>query len=1104
MARITLDLNQFKSSGIYTIEYDTSQSITLTTQTIRLVVGFSRVGPFNAPVYLQDTKTALQIYGPIDPFLERRGSYFHRALATCLKLGPVFGLALMPINNGQDPNFPTDNVDFRNFSIDIATANAPTSDYLYSAFFNKQKFWVPDSEAFTDVSNLTPINAGRLLGFVNLSQTPMSILVRKSSVTGFDITATNWYGVGNVPDYVRPFDYISDYFIDVIMVSGDWTNYAKLAIDPIFSQYFDQSGVIKNNLNAFLSSSYTTILGSFTGCILPDLVDGEGRNYFIETIINNNIATTGLLCSVNQDQLDDYINSVYKVDMVGHGLVNALLGGTQTSIDFLSYNLPIRTDYNFPAVSEFTTTTFTVEQFPNLTLNSTYLGGDNGIFNNVVVIDLTQADPTALATLQNDILVGSSVIVGTASGTPANCIVQSCVTSGTTLRISYSHPLKTAEPTQFSGVTPLSIVAPVGSTKGYITLPGNYTTGSSVLTAGDTVLFQKAGFRLYLTVFSVAYDSVTTHNTTVTFNELSFTGIDSTCTISAGCAVTIDLSAGLTFAFTPDKLILNSGVTPREYNAYQYSPLYEAIASGSVKIGDKIHVTEDEYLYVFATVDSENLPIYRVKVYQDPLLSTQIPAPAFGTTENSVGTASAGLNVISLAASINTDYPIISTNPTQTSIVVSAEVGQSIQVGNYLVSEIANQPGNYELTHVVSTQKFLNTATGVFQFTINTNEAIWINNGTVSMFAPIDDFANEYRFTLLNGFTLDAFHLPGTVDTEDAQLQKILGVLDPATSTIYSTLTSKEIIQFRYIVDTFDGGLNTGSVPKNILTQLAQARQKCMAIVNVPSIEKFIDSNDPLFTDAPDLSTGNVEPTLDTGYIVSGGNLTLGPSFLYTLPSVDDGSQYAGFFSPFLIARTNGKNTTVPPAAYVSNLFVKKFLNGTPYAIVAGTRRGVIDDPEIVGLEYEFLDSDRDNLEPFGINPIITRKKTGILVYGNQSAYQNITSALNSLHVRDLLITLEEGVEDILSNYVFEFNDASTRLQIKSIVETYLSNIQSDGGIYDFAVQMDSNNNTNAVIDANVGIIDITIEPAKGLQKIINRVTVTRTGGVSAGGFTSA
>ena len=97
-----------------------------------------------------------------------------------------------------------------------------------------------------------------------------------------------------------------------------------------------------------------------------------------------------------------------------------------------------------------------------------------------------------------------------------------------------------------------------------------------------------------------------------------------------------------------------------------------------------------------------------------------------------------------------------------------------------------------------------------------------------------------------------------------------------------------------------------------------------------------------------------------------------------------------------------------------------------------------------------------------------------------------------------------KAVEDILSNFMFEFNDASTRLQIKSIVDAYLDNVKSSGGVYEFATVMDESNNTPDIIDQNFAILDIGVEPVRGAQKFINRVTVLKTGGIASGGFTVA
>jgi hypothetical protein len=200
------------------------------------------------------------------------------------------------------------------------------------------------------------------------------------------------------------------------------------------------------------------------------------------------------------------------------------------------------------------------------------------------------------------------------------------------------------------------------------------------------------------------------------------------------------------------------------------------------------------------------------------------------------------------------------------------------------------------------------------------------------------------------------YHLPGGLHKQQ-QLEKILGVLDPINSNLTEMLSDKNIISFRYVVDTFDGGLAPMTYPKTYLTRLAKQRQKCLALMNMPSITEFIKSNDPRFTELP--TPEDPKPVLNTRYIADGGNLTLGPSYTFSLPDEFNGSKFAGYFSPYLIIRENGRNIKIPPAAHVSNLYVQKFINGTPFHIVAGEKRGMISEPKMTGLEYDYLFKDR-------------------------------------------------------------------------------------------------------------------------------------------------
>ena len=460
-----------------------------------------------------------------------------------------------------------------------------------------------------------------------------------------------------------------------------------------------------------------------------------------------------------------------------------------------------------------------------------------------------------------------------------------------------------------------------------------------------------------------------------------------------------------------------------------------------------------------------------------------------------------------LADSFSETFVVQSWNGTKSEVDINVADATGLEVGQYLVSYTTDDEGGdvYRLTKIIRKRKIFDEATSLFRFRYTVNQPILINNEfgvgnkTVTRYKNIDDFVTSYEFTGLSGFKLTSYHLPGDRTNKQSQMEKIYEVLE--NTNLFEALTSRDVIQFRYIVDTFDGGLQPNNYPKNILAKLAKERLKCLALLNPPSAKQFEASTDPRFTDEPDPVGGNPRPLLNTAYIATGGNQTLGPSFSYSLPDELNGAKHAAFFFPYLILRDGTKNLTVPPAAHVSNNFVLKFINGFPYSIVAGPRRGILSDSRLIGPEIDLSDGDRESLEPFGLNPIVKRARIGTMIYGNQTAYQKVPSALNNVHVRDLLITIEEGVEDILARYIFEFNDATTRLEIKSIVDTFLDGVRSAGGIYNFFTQMDDTNNPPEIIDQNKAIIDIAVEPARGIQVAISRITVTKTGGANASAF---
>ena len=1151
MAKIRLDLSQFKASGIYTVEYDASQSIVINTQTTRLVVGFSKKGPINAPVFCPDVKTARRIFGDIDRDLENKGSYFHRSLFTCLETGPCFALALMPLNNGQDISKPVDYDVYKSFSLSTSEAHGSTAAPLYSSYFNKERFYFPDTQYFlASVNGSTSPNIGKLFNVVNLGQTPYSVIVRKTGdLTGFNVTARDWFGVDNIPPYVKEFDYISDYFVNVDLVVGDWTNFDVLSVDPLFSTFFDSKGLKKDQLNAFLNSPLVTRYGSFQGCLIPDLVDSNGVNYAIDTIINTSIATTGLFVALDRNALADYDNtdttSAGRVDMIGHSLVNASLN----QIDFLSYKFIAREymDYSQNVINTVLNNTYTYDFGTSATVNlpgglgstgasysasvngytqndpskaayftSYYGSGNTGKFNNVLNIrkeSLSASQYTELSTLK----AGSSIAFEGAGGTQfatISSVNEVTIGSDIRLKLGISHPDK-----QFEGTTTGKNASVIAVGASYMVVGGNaaYTD----INIGDWIFCENTGVRYYFRVI----DSGLTGSNSQIFVDVTnseFGGSTNIANITTyytaywesipGVAGSlfdvIDIATSISelkVVYEPDKFnYVSVGGGQSYYTGYEFSPAYEAFNSGILTTGDKVYIAGPTPLYLSSSFgnDVDSIKTVTIKAYRDSGLTIGYTGSwTFSDIYESTGTTAVGdLRIYSLTGDFASSIGATGFNSTRTTCYVTSTEEALIQPGQYIVADPLNSgdPVDYILTRVLSKKK-ISTGTYNGYYQINVNQRMANYSGNIIRYKTIDQAAPGYQPTYLPGFKVTSFHTP---DGSDTQLAKILGMLDPANSGLSEGLSSRHIIAFRYIIDTFNGGLQTQSYPKNIVTKLALKRQKCMAIMNAPSIQKFIDSTDPRFTELP--TQTDPKPILQTRYIADGGNLSLSPSYTYSLPDEENGSKFSGWFSPFLVIKENNKNFTIPPAADVSNNFIRKFINGQPYSIVAGPRRGVLSNPLLTGLEYDFSDTDRGYIEPMGWNPIVFRRGVGYMIYGNQSAYQRTPSAFNNLHVRDLLITVEEAIEDILGNFIFEFNDASTRLQIKSMVDAYLDNVRSGGGIYAFATIMDESNNTPDIIDQNFAIIDVGIEPSRGAQKFINRITVLKTGGISSGGFTVA
>lgn len=383
------------------------------------------------------------------------------------------------------------------------------------------------------------------------------------------------------------------------------------------------------------------------------------------------------------------------------------------------------------------------------------------------------------------------------------------------------------------------------------------------------------------------------------------------------------------------------------------------------------------------------------------------------------------------------------------------------------------------------TYKYKFTCSDDVKFTEGNDE-----NYTINVHQPLHLAFTHIQPTMLKGLTITNRHRPGfnsegNYSIEDG-INKIYGMLmDPG---MVRGLKNRDMIAFRYIVDTMAGGLEAGLGGKKNLAELAREVGKCTALVNFPSVAEMRMSSDPLFCDAN--MQYSISKSFDTKYIPTGGNQDAFCSSPLTMPTKEEGADYIGVFSPFLKYRSGMQTIIIPPAAHVANAYNTKYTGGDPYATIANMN-GIINDSAILGVEYMYDDMDRDNLEPYGVNPIIMQDGK-VKIYGDRTGYQDIISDLNYLHVRELLNTIELECQEVLRKYVFKVNNALTRAEIVRRITPLLDEKLSSGALYTYNIVMDETNNTAEIINNSFGVIDIYVTCSKNMEKIVQRIIIEK------------
>ena len=427
-------------------------------------------------------------------------------------------------------------------------------------------------------------------------------------------------------------------------------------------------------------------------------------------------------------------------------------------------------------------------------------------------------------------------------------------------------------------------------------------------------------------------------------------------------------------------------------------------------------------------------------------------------------------------------------------ILVTANRYTEVKVGDFLLAyydESALQVGEAprKLTRILSKKAYSGDST-LAEITCDSRIATSSYNGDLqtTRYSSIENYATTYKGIAMKGFRVRLASLP---DGTESRQNSILNIVAKGTP-LFKAITNKEAIDFRYLIDSFGLGLTERS--KQQLVDICGERLDALGIINMPSMKSFKNSSSPSFV--------NAEGVLQLEFVAKGGDPESSPAFLYSFGD-GLGSTSVGYFLPYVTVDDNGRPVEVPPAAWVGTTYMRKHISNisgmTPWTIAAGVTNGRITN--IASTEMDFTSTDIEFINQAQMNPIVFKRNRGNVIETENTAQTLYRSALSYLHVREVLIELERELSRMLLDFQWKFNTPDIRSEIKLRADVICETYVSKNGLFNYFNKMDEENNTNEIIDNQIGVLDTYVEPIKGMGIIVNNITILRTGAISAGGF---
>ena len=183
-------------------------------------------------------------------------------------------------------------------------------------------------------------------------------------------------------------------------------------------------------------------------------------------------------------------------------------------------------------------------------------------------------------------------------------------------------------------------------------------------------------------------------------------------------------------------------------------------------------------------------------------------------------------------------------------------------------------------------------------------------------------------------------------------------------------------------------------------------------------------------------------------------------------------------------------NVWVPFSGYAAGLMVNTDTNYQPWFAPAGLTRGIVTG--VIDIAVNPQQKERDLIEKVAINSLYFSPSDGYVVLSERTL-QKKPSALDRIHVRRLLLTLEKSTYQTAKYFVQEPNTTFTRSRLSNALNPIFKLALDTQGLYDYLILCNDTNNTPNTIDNNELHVNIYLKPVRSAEFILINFITTRT-----------